>query len=248
MKQLNQPRRDNLDNKVFGKNVVLECLDSGISITKIWMVGSQQPKIIEIEKKARAKKIPVIKVNKFELDKMTAGADHRSIMAEISPVKILQEDFLYTDKIKKILVAVNIEDPHNFGAIMRSSLAFGIDAIVFPDRNSAPINQTTITTSAGAIFKVNLVRVGNVTNALERLKKNGFWVYGSSVSQDKSENLNKIEFDEKSVILIGNEGKGLSDKMLKHCDFTVHIPVKFESLNVSVATGIILSRLCKDGI
>jgi len=206
---------------------------------------SPNPKLKEIETLARDKKIPFFRVDNREMSRL--DPEHRGAIAQITPVKLHEEEEIlqFPDKYKKILFAVNIEDPHNLGAILRTALAFGIDAVAISSRNGVSVNSTVISTSAGAAFKNTLVRVANTTNFIEKAKKAGYWIYGSNVKQDKTSNIHEIIFDDKSVILVGNEGKGLSDKILKHCDFTVHIPVKFESLNVSVATGIILSQLLK---
>lgn len=228
---------------IFGKNSVFECLDSGVSILKIWILKNNNPRLKEIEIKARAQKIAVYKVDNIELDKISNKQDHRGAIALISPIEIEEEGYLLRDDVKKILIAANIEDPHNLGAMIRSSYGFGIDAFVISNRNSAPITSTVISSSAGACLKQKIVRIGNITTCIEKLKKNGFWIYGTNVKSENSEDLNKIKFDEKSVILMGNEGSGLGEKLLKHCDFQVHIPMKFESLNVSVATGIILNRV-----
>lgn len=233
---------ENHNQKIFGKNPILESLDSGLSINKIWIADNPNPKLKEIETKARAKNIPIIKIGKKDLDRIADGEDHRSVIAEIAPVKILEEDYLYENDLKRILIPLNIEDPHNLGAIMRSALAFKVDAVVIGKHKSCPVNATVLRVSAGAASRLPIVRVGNIVNCLEKLKKQQFWVYGSHLDKDKSTSLYDTNFDKKSVILVGNEGKGLSDNIIKHCDFQIHIPIEFESLNVSVATGIILSR------
>ena len=229
--------------RIFGKNAVLECLGSDQSINKIWISNHPHPRLKEIEEQARVKKIPLIKLEKKDLDRLANGADHRSVIAEIAPITIHEESFLEQAQIQKILIPVNIEDPHNLGAIIRTAYAFNIDAIVITKHKGSPVNETVISTSAGAALRLPIVRVTNIVSCIEKLKKNGFWIYGSNVSQDKSRDLYKLDFDKKSVILVGNEGKGLSDNILKHCDFQIYIPIAFESLNVSVATGIILSKV-----
>lgn len=230
--------------KIFGKNAVLECLDSGISINKIWIADNPNPRLKEIEDKASKKRIPVLKLGRRELDRIAGSDEHRSVIAEIAPIKLHEEDFLFAQSIKRILIPVNIEDPHNLGALIRSAYAFDVDALVITKHKSTPVNETVISSSAGSALKLPIVRITNVVNILEKLKKNGFWIYGTVVSSDRSQssNLYETDFDEKSVIVVGNEGSGLTDNILKHCDFKVYIPTKFESLNVSVATGIILSR------
>lgn len=230
--------------KIFGKNAVLECLDSEVSINKIWLADNPNPRLKEIEEKARSKRIPVLKLGRRELDRIAGSDEHRSVIAEITPIKLHEEEFLFGKSIKKILIPVNIEDPHNLGALIRSAYAFDVDALVITKHKSSPVTETVISSSAGSALKLPIVRITNVVNILEKLKKNGFWIYGTVVSSEKNQstNLYETEFDEKSVILVGNEGKGLTDNILKHCDFKLYIPIKFESLNVSVATGIILSR------
>jgi 23S rRNA (guanosine2251-2'-O)-methyltransferase len=228
--------------KIFGKNAVMEALDSDISINKVWIANNPNPRLKEIETKARSRKIPVLKLSKKDLDRIADNADHRSVIAEIAATKLLDEDYLYQNELKRILIPMNIEDPHNLGAIMRSALAFGVDAIVLGKHKGCPVNETVLRVSSGAASKLAIVRAGNIVNCLKKLKEQGFWVYGTHLDKTRSQDLYKIDFDKKSVILVGNEGKGLSDNIIKNCDFTIHIPIEFESLNVSVATGIILSR------
>ncbi len=234
-------------NKIYGKNAVLHCLESELSINKIWINEVQKDRFRDIENLARSKKIPVIPLDKIKLSKISEGEDHKSIIAEISPIRIHEEDFLYNNTdFRNIIIPVEVEDPHNLGAIIRSSYAFKMDAIALLNRRTVAVNSTVVSASAGAALSLPIVRIGNVVNTIEKLKKLGYWIYGTSVSN--GENLYKLKFDTKSVILLGNEGKGLSDNILKHCDFRVHIPMEFESLNVSVAAGIILSKIYSDGI
>jgi 23S rRNA (guanosine2251-2'-O)-methyltransferase len=230
-------------NIIYGRNTILEALNSEAKVNKIWHDANFSPKIIDILELARTKKIPVMQVQKQKLYDLAGTNEHRSIVAELSPIEFIEEkDFLKHD-FKKILIAVNVQDPHNLGAIIRSAYAFGIDAVCYTARNSAQLNNTVLTSSAGAALKTNLVRINNVTNFIKTLKDNKYWVYASVVEPESSESLNNIKFDDMSAILVGNEGKGLSDKIVKHCDFTVHIPVRFNSLNVSVATAIICNKI-----
>lgn len=228
--------------RIHGKNSVLEALNSDLSINKVWIANNPNPRLKEIETKARAKNIPVIKLDKKDLDRIANGEDHRSVIAEIAAIKILDEEYLYENQVSRILMPVNIEDPHNLGAIIRSALAFEVDAIVLTKHKGCPVNETVLRVSSGAAARLPIVRVGNLVNCIKKLKDKGFWTYGSHLDAGRSTSLYETDFDAKSVILVGNEGSGLSDNMIKHCDFTIHIPIAFESLNVSVATGIILSR------
>jgi len=230
-------------NIIYGRNSILEALNSDTKINKIWIDAKLNPKIIEILELAKKKKIPVLKVNKQKLYEITQTQDHRSIAAELSPIKFIEEKDFFIHDFKKILIAVNVQDPHNLGAIIRSAYAFDIDAVCFTARKSAQLNNTVITSSAGAALKTNLVRINNVTDFINKLKDNRFWIYASVVDAQDSSSLNTIKFDDRSAVLVGNEGKGLSSKIVSHCDFKVHIPVKFNSLNVSVATAIICNKI-----
>ena len=199
-------------------------------------------KFISLEKDARKLRIPISQVPRSELVKLTGEDEPRSIVARVSPVKLLEENFLYESGLKKFLIPVNVEDPYNLGAIIRSAYAFGIDAVILANRKSAQISPTVIQASAGAIYSIPIVRINNIVNTLEKLKQKNYWVYAATLKQE-AQDLNSIQFDQYSVILLGNEAKGLSDNLLKHSDFLVRIPMKFESLNVSVAAGIILNRV-----
>lgn len=230
-------------NIIYGRNSILEALKSEAKVNKIWHDAKLSPKIVDILELARAKKIPVLKVEKQKLFHLSGTNDHRSIVAELSPIEFIDEKNFLEHAFKKILVAVNIQDPHNLGAIIRSAYAFGIDAVCYTTRDSAQLNNTVLTSSAGAALKMPLVRIANATNFIKTLKDNNFWTYAAVVEAESSESLNNIKFDDMSAILVGNEGKGLSDKIVKHCDFKVHIPVRFNSLNVSVATAIICNKI-----
>lgn len=238
------------NNKIFGAKLVLEYLQSGKSITKIWLSKTINQRVQEIEDLARKRKIPFSRLEKKELSKILGPEQNKSVVAEVSPVKIHDEKFLYENKLDtaKYLFAVNIEDPHNLGAMIRSVHAFGLDGIIFSNRNTSTLSDFVIRASAGAIFETNLIRVGNISNCIKKLKENNFWVYGTDVKSENSASIYETKFDQKSVILLGNEGKGLSPNVKKSCDFVIHIPCSFNSLNVSVATGIILSSVYQQNL
>jgi 23S rRNA (guanosine2251-2'-O)-methyltransferase len=251
-------QKKSLPNKLyaFGVNQIEEALDSGKSINKIWMLAHLSFKFKDLELKARVEKIPVIKLEKKEyeqvLNKQTAklSAERTGpVFAELSPIKLEAEEILYhNDSFSKIICPVNIEDPHNLGAIIRTAFAFGCDALLLGSRNSTPITETVVASSAGAVFKLPIIRIGNLVNTIEKLKKHDFWIYGTEVSNKASQDYNQVKFDRKTLVLVGNEGKGLTDNIKRHCDFMLHIPTKFNSLNVSVATGVILSKVYSDSL
>ncbi len=147
-------------------------------------------------------------------------------------------------EIQTILILDEIEDARNFGAILRNALAFDVDLVVYKDTHQAPINDLVIKTSLGAIHQLRLAKVPNITNAITKLKDAGFWIYSTCLEED-SQDLNKVQFDKKSAIVIGNEDRGVSPLVIKNSDFKVKIGMneKIQSLNVSVATGIVLQKV-----
>lgn len=141
-----------------------------------------------------------------------------------------------------VLILDEIQDPRNFGAIIRSAEVFKVDLIIIPERNSVRINETVIKTSTGAIEYVNITKVVNLSETINKLKKLNYWVYGAA--GEATLNYNDENFPEKIVLVLGNEGSGIRKKVREHCDKLIKIPMfgKINSLNVSVASGILLSR------
>ena len=142
-----------------------------------------------------------------------------------------------------ILILDEIQDPRNFGAIIRSAEVFKVDLIIIPERNSVRINETVVKTSTGAIEYVDIVKVTNLSDTINKLKKLDYWVYGAA--GEATMNYNEESYPDKVVLVLGNEGSGIRKKVREHCDKLIKIPMygKINSLNVSVATGILLSRI-----
>ncbi|MGL4403119.1 MAG: 23S rRNA (guanosine(2251)-2'-O)-methyltransferase RlmB [Fusobacteriaceae bacterium] len=144
-----------------------------------------------------------------------------------------------------VLVLDGIQDPRNFGALIRSAEIFGVKGIIIPERNAVKINETVIKTSTGAIEYVDIVKVTNISEALEKLKKIGFWVYGAE--GDGKKFYYEEKYPKYTALVMGSEGFGIRKKVKDNCDVLVKIPMhgKINSLNVSVAGGIILSEISK---
>jgi 23S rRNA (guanosine2251-2'-O)-methyltransferase len=141
---------------------------------------------------------------------------------------------------KLIVVLDGVEDPHNLGAIIRTAHAAGANAIVVPERRAAPLTETVSRAAAGALEYLPVVRITNVSQTLEQLKENGFWIYG--VDERGAEMYDRVEYASPTAIVLGGEGKGLHQGVQKHCDVLVRIPMAgaVSSLNVSVAAGVVL--------
>jgi 23S rRNA (guanosine2251-2'-O)-methyltransferase len=144
-----------------------------------------------------------------------------------------------------VLVLDGITDPHNFGAILRTAAAANVDAVIFPERRSAQVNETAIRSSAGTAGRVPLVRVVNLGRAIDELKEAGFWVYGMSAPRGGGKNYLDEKFDAATAIAIGSEGEGLHAKIEERCDLMLQIemPGQIDSLNVSSAAAIALFRV-----
>jgi len=150
------------------------------------------------------------------------------------------EDVLARDRVQLLVLLDGVEDPHNLGAIIRTAHAAGASAILIPDRRAAGLTEIVAKAAAGAIEHLPVVRVGNVSQTLEMLKKRGFWIYG--LDERGSQPYSETDYAQPTVFVLGGEGQGLHQLVKKHCDVLVRIPMAgaISSLNVSVAAGIVL--------
>ena len=178
------------------------------------------------------------------------NVNHQDVVIELKDKKVKVKDlesFLKQNQDKEqllVLILDSIHDPHNFGAILRSADAFGVDAVIYKKNNQVGLTDIVAKTSMGAINNLNLIEVVNLSNAINVLKENKFWIYASTLS-DKSQDIRKVDFDKRTVIIVGNEENGISPLVIKNSDFNVIIPMygNMQSLNVSVATGILLYHI-----
>ena len=227
---------------IYGKNVALEYLENNKEIYKITLLDNfTDSKVLSaIEKR----NIRVEKLNKFNFDKLVKG-HHQGIILSVPGYSYVSVDDLIKEKESPcILVLDHLEDPHNLGAIIRTVEAAQIDGIIIPKDRSVSVNDTVIKVSTGAADNVKIAMVTNITETLKVLKKEGFWVTGTFMD---GTNYTNIDFKGKTVIVIGNEGSGISNRVEKECDFRAAIPMmgKTNSLNASVATGIIIYEVLR---
>lgn len=228
---------------IYGKNVVKEKLNTNESIIKAYI--SKKFKEQSIIDELKKKNIRINFVDSKVLDQKVEGL-HQGIVLEVEEAKTYTlEELLNKIKSKTNSVIVmldHLEDPHNFGAIIRTCEALGIDGIVIPNDRSVGITGTVIKTSAGAISYTTIVRVPNLTNTIEKLKKNNFWIVGTDMN---GTNYTKIDYNMPVCLVIGNEGKGISKIIRDNCDFIATIPMtgQINSLNASVSCGIVLSHI-----
>ena len=234
---------------VFGRNPVLEVIEnSSLQVNKIWLSESLKDHNVrqKIISYAKENKIPFYIVPEQKISFLTKNQNHQGIVLSISPIKYKSVSEVIRETAKVILVAHEIEDAHNIGAMIRTFVAGGGKGIILTGRRNTGINSTTIKTSAGALIHTNFARVTNCVNVINELKKNNFWVIGSDNSPS-SKSIYEINFPDKIAILMGNEHEGLGELIKKNCDFLVKIPIsdKVDSLNVSVAFGVVLFEVLR---
>jgi len=231
------------NNLIFGRNPVKEALRSN-RVLKVFIVNNFNDKEINL---LLQEKKPYIKVvSNAELDSKTNGV-HQGIMAEIKPYEYLDLDEIIrrSRKVEVPIVVIldGINDTHNLGAILRSCDVFNVTGVIIPKHNQVPLNATVAKSSAGAINFVPVSQVSSLNQTIQKLKDNGFWV----VSTDGSAKIDytQIKYDFPVALVIGSEGKGVSSLIIKNSDYVVKIPQygHVNSLNASVATGILLSRI-----
>ena len=247
-----------LDNKtkselVFGRRPVLEIIENGkINVNKIWISEGFQDRALKdrVILFAKEKKTPYFIVPNEKLNNLSENKNHQGIILSISPIEYLSinelVDNTQSSNLKAlgsnvILIAHEIEDTHNLGAMIRTFVAAGGKGIILTGRSSVGINASTIKTSAGALFQAEFARATNCSQVIEKLKKKDFWIAGTDNSSG-AKSLYEIDFPDKIAIVVGNEHEGLPRLVKENCDFLAKIPIsnKVNSLNVSVAFGIVL--------
>ena len=220
--------------RVYGKNVAKEILQKPKTIKKAYIYENfNDNEILEQLKKAG---IPCKFLDKKSLDDIEEG-NHQGIILEIDDYKYTFLDELLDRDI--IVILDHLEDPHNFGAIIRTCEAAGINSIIIPKDRSVKVNATVMKTSAGTLENVDICMVSNIVNAIKTLKDNGFWIIGTDM---EGTDYRKIDYEGKIAIVIGNEGKGLSRLTEENCDFVAKIPMygTVNSLNASVAAALVI--------
>ncbi len=240
-----------MEDQIEGRNSVIELLESGKDINKIYIQkGEKYGSINKIIAMAKEKRIVIVEKDKKQMDQMAQSQNYQGVIAIVPPFEYCEvEDILDFAKQKGespfVLILDGIEDTHNLGAIIRTAETAGVHGIIIPKRRAASVNSTVSKVSCGAVEYVKIARVNNITDSINKLKEAGLWICGTSIDTDK------YYFDQDLKgplgIVIGNEGKGMSSLVEKNCDFLVKIPMmgKVESLNASVSTGIVLYEALK---
>lgn len=227
---------------IYGKNVLKEKLNSNERIDRVYLSDKFNDR--DIINKLKDKHIKYSFVPNSSLDRKVNGL-HQGVVIEIDEVETYTLDDLVNNIDKEyplIVVLDHLEDPHNFGAIIRTCEALGVDGIVIPNDRSVGINATVVKTSAGAISHIKIAKVSNIYSTINKLKGLGYWIVSTDM---EGVNYNEIDYKVPICLVIGNEGKGVSKIVKDNADYIATIPMsgKVNSLNASVSAGIIIAEI-----
>ena len=246
--------KEKFDDQIEGRNSVLELLESGRDINKIFVTrGEKHGSINKILAIARERKIIVVEKSQKQMEEMAQEENYQGVIAIVPPFEYVEvEDILaYANEKQEppfVLILDGIEDPHNLGSIIRTAETAGVHGIIIPKRRAASVNSTVNKASAGAVEHMKIARVTNITDTIDQLKQAGLWICGTDINAEKY--YYNQDLTGPLGIVIGNEGKEISEKVKKNCDFSVKIPMKgkIQSLNAAVSTGIIVYEAVKQRI
>lgn len=234
------------DGLIEGRNAVTEALRAGTPIDKIFIARGETDKTLgHIASTARAAGVVVVEADRRKLDYMSATKAHQGVIAlaavrEYASVEDILSAARERGEAPLLVVCDEISDPHNLGAIIRTAECVGAHGVIIPKRRSAGLTAVVDKTSAGALEHMAVARVPNLVSAIETLKKNGLWIYGTAA--EGSNELWKTDLTGPACIVIGSEGAGISRLVREKCDFLVSIPLRgqISSLNASAAAAVLL--------
>lgn len=257
-KAMSPAKETNIDaireDLILGRNAVIEALKSDRTIECLYVSkGDLEGSIKVALGLAKDKGVVVKEADRRKLDTMCEGLNHQGIVAKVTPFKYCEVNDILEAAEKKdekpfIVILDEIEDPHNLGSIIRTAELCGVHGIIIPKRRNVGVTSTVYKCSAGAIEHMKIAKVTNINATIDMLKEKGIWVYGADIEgKDYSYN---TDFSGPCALIIGSEGKGISNLTLKKCDLLVKIPMvgKINSLNASVAGGIMMYEVLKSRI
>lgn len=239
------------EDQVEGRNSVIELLESGRDINKIFVAkGEKHGSINKILASAKEHKVIVTEVERSKINSMSQTDNNQGVIAIVPPFNYCEvDDILNLAKEKNedpfIIILDGIEDPHNLGSIIRTAETAGVHGIIIPKRRAAQVNSTVNKVSAGAVEHMKIARVNNITETIRYLKENDLWICGTDINTNTY--YYNQDFKMPIGIVIGNEGFGMSRLVRENCDFLIKIPMKgkITSLNASVSAGIVMYEAVK---
>ena len=239
--------------KIEGKNPVKELLNGEHTIEKIMIAdGTNDSEIRQLQKTARDKGIKVEFVDKRALDKVSETGHHQGIIAIYSDFKYADLDKIIASEKSKnkdllFIILDEVLDPHNLGSVIRVAECAGASGVIIPNRRSASVNETVVRTSAGATAYMPVIKVSNLNQTIEELKKQNIWIYAADMDGSP---MTKTNLKGDIALVVGGEGTGVKSLTKKLCDGVISIPMfgKVNSLNASVSAGIVLYEAVRQRI
>ena len=227
---------------IYGKNSCKVVLESNIEISKVYLQeGFSEKDIISLIENKN------LSINYLPKNKMNDLADgvHQGIILSIPNYKYMDLDVVLGEN-KFVIMLDHLEDPHNFGAIVRTCEASGVDAIIIPSDREIEVNPTVVKTSVGTVFQTKIIKVVNLVDTINYLKENGYWIVGTSLEGNLD--YKEVDYSGNICLIVGNEGRGMSKLVTKNCDYLTKIPMygKTNSLNASVAAGIMIYEVIRN--
>lgn len=228
---------------VYGRNVAKDLLKKGKKIEKIYLQDNFSDK--EVISLIENQKIKVKRLSKREIDNLCSGV-HQGILLFVPDYEYTDFNRFLKNDEEKVVLLDHIEDPHNLGAIIRTCEAAGIKSIIIPKDRQVQVNATVMKVSVGTLDNVNVIQVTNLSNTIDKLKDNGYWIVGTAL--ENSVDYRDIDYNGKIALIVGNEGSGISNLVMKKCDFIAKIPMygTTNSLNASVAAGIMIYEMIRN--
>ena len=229
---------------VYGRNVAERIFRDEKLLKKVRKLKIEEKYYLEIQNLlGEFPKSKIKLARKSEIDNLTKD-NHQGIIIDMEDYQYTPLNKILEKEYDKVLILDHILDPHNFGAIIRTAVAAGIKTIIIPNDRQVLVNSTVVKTSVGAVFDIDIVLVTNLNNTIKTLKDNGFWIYGTVMD---GEDYTSVDYNGKVCLIIGNEEKGMSKLVKESCDFLITIPIssKIDSLNASVAAGILIYEVVR---
>ncbi len=246
MKERKGPPLEEADGIIEGRNAVIEALRAGTNIDKIYLArGETDAALGHIASTARAKGVVVVEADRRKLDGMSRTHAHQGVIALAAVRAYVDVEDLLALAAERgepplLVVCDELSDPHNLGAVIRTAECAGAHGVIIPKRRSAGLTAIVAKTSAGAVSHLPVARVANLASLLERLKKEGLWIFGAAA--EAATPLYDADLKGPAAIVIGSEGSGMSRLVAERCDVLVSIPLrgKLNSLNASAAAAVLL--------
>lgn len=236
---------------IFGRNNVIEALKSDRTVDKVFVLEGGNGSLSKIISMASEKRIPIIRMSQSKLESKFPGENHQGVVAAVAVREYSSiDDILNFAKDKNeppfVIIADEIVDPHNLGAIIRSAECFGAHGVIISKRRAVGLTASVEKASGGALNYLPVAKVTNLASAIDDLKKSGLWVY--CCDMDGENTYYQQNYDGAVALVVGSEGNGVSPLIKKKCDFVVRIPMrgKVPCLNASVAASIVMQEIAKN--